>query len=294
MDRWVEWFQHDIRKFTGKLWSHGREAMVRRCVLNIRGMLNRKEDVRGNAHRSGEFAGEFAGADGGANERTTISDVMLYTIEHLRAPQMWKLGAKMQDSKGEFDMGSFVTLDGKRSKLDTSFLGMVGKGVVRLTESFTEYYLPQPTHAAARPNETNDRFARAFALSQETLAKTKRNWAAQYGTNVDYFFSAAAKDGQRLCLTKAGALLHLRSLSLQFGAATWGSSLLGAGELNKLEQKSKARDVITELCRARTLARDVGKVPWAPEPTGTDPQAWAGAFAQQELARPLFALHRAE
>ena len=88
MDRWVEWFQHDIRKFTGKLWQHGRAAMVRRTVLNIRGMLNRKEDISGrrrrDAHANVDFAGLSEADDTRPFNRRNISDVMLYSVEYMQ------------------------------------------------------------------------------------------------------------------------------------------------------------------------------------------------------------------
>ena len=102
--------------------------------------------------------------------RQNVSDVMLYTVEHMRETQMWVLGADMRDRKGSFSAKEFVTLDGRRTKLDVSFLGMVGLSMTRRTESFSEYYLPERTYAVARANETNDSFARVHVLSKDTLA----------------------------------------------------------------------------------------------------------------------------
>jgi hypothetical protein len=149
-DRFVEWFQHDVRAFTGKLWARGKDHMIRRCMLNIRGMLKQKEHERTRSlgakpepgrhttdHDTADFGG-FAPSGSEKAGREELSDVMLNTVDYARATQMWCLGKPLIDTQGPQPMGSFLSLDGKRAALDPAFLNLLTIAEERLTASFDQ------------------------------------------------------------------------------------------------------------------------------------------------------------
>ncbi len=293
-DRYVEWFQNDVRKFTGKEFGAGRHAMIRRAMLNMRAMLNTKEsEHHKHEHRFDSFAGLDDTVD--CSSRRTVTDIMLISVDYARDTQLWKLTEPLIDTQGAQPMGSFWTLDGKRTRIDPAFLDVLFMAETRVQESFSAHYLPQPLHIDSRPEETNNRFRTVSALASAEKESRIFSWAADYSSDFDYL--STAKQNGRKCLKVKDIERHLRAYWVQYEQKPWAVSFPDEARLKVLKRSKDPKPAVAqlrELCRVRDIiTRDAslggGGVTWPPKPVTAVEVQWAGERAERFASHALIA-----
>ena len=249
-DRYVEWFQNDLRKFTGHDFGAGRHEMIRRATLNMRAMLNLKESEGRNSHRFDSFAG--LNDDGNCAGRRTVTDIMLITVDYARGSQLWQLRKPLIDKQGAQPMGSFCTLDGKRTQLDPAFLDVLFTAEERVQQSFGAYYLPKPLHIDSRPEETNNRFRTVSALASAETETRVFAWARDYSDDFQYL--STAKQGARKCLKNKDVLTALRAYRAEYGDRPWAVSFPDETKLTALSKSTDPKPEVALLVCSRVMS----------------------------------------
>ena len=248
----------------------------------MRKMLNLKEKAQGRPcaqddHRFDDFAGLQPQTS--AATRETVSDVMLCMIKYCRTHRLWCVGEPLVDSKGDLPRAAFLTLDGQRRAINPEFCSALAIADTRLTDSFEEYYLPQPSHAVTRSNETNGRFRTLSALSKDAVLTQKFFWAREYCSDPAYLLSKESQQGNFRCLTNDAIVIRLRAYTTKYHGAAWAASLLNEAGIKQLCKVRPKRDaLVNELCRVRrlicTAAPAGGGETFPPMPCAKEPADW--------------------
>lgn len=238
-DRFVEWFQHDVRKFEGKMWAAGKANSIRRNVMNMPERLAARERAAGgSSYSDAEFAADDG--EGASRSQVALTDVFLAIVKHVRSQKLFVPGAQLK---------GWTTLHSRKpQKMDPQCVQIVQIAEERLSTTANKYYLPLKVRVAKRPEESNGLYRSVPSLEADAHSRRHFSHVRKYGCNANEI--ETLKDGAEACLTADAIRKELLSLHVCLQSNVWAKALPTPTEIRRMTNKSQLAEA---LARARTL-----------------------------------------